>query len=307
VKAQLAAALGLVCAGCGYVGAPLPPSLDMPVAVTDLRAAEEGDQIRVEFTISDKTTEGLPLNSLRSVELTAGTQSFSVPVTAPGAASFMVPARPWIGSDVALRVRATGPKGKTSDWSNQVALAVIAPLAAPEGVQVSSTKQGVTVSWRGAGPKYRIFRATGDAAPEQAGESEIPSFLDESAQYGSTYRYYVMALAAETQRSAVSAPSQAITPVDIFAPEAPASVTAVAGVNSVEVAWERNTETDFKGYNVYRSVGDGMFEKVASLIGAPTFSDTRAEAGKTYRYAISAVDVSGNESGRSEPVSVALP
>ena len=273
----------------------------------DLRAAEEGGQIRVEFTIPEKTTEGLPLKGVRSVELAASEQTFNVPATGPGPLSYQIPARPWIGKEVVLRVRATGPKGKTSAWSNQVVLSVTAPLGQPSAPRVRSTKEGVALTWGGDGPRYRVFRAAGDANPEPVGETENPEFLDDSAQYGSLYRYYVMALASETQRSVVSDPSAPLTPVDIFPPDVPAGVTAAAGVSTIQLAWQRNTETDFKGYNVYRSVGDGRFEKVASLIEAPAFSDPQAEPGKTYRYQISAVDVLGNESARSEVVTVTLP
>jgi len=43
----------------------------------------------------------------------------------------------------------------------------------------------------------------------------------------------------------------------------------------------------------------GPFEKLAALIEAPTYTDRQVEAGKKYRYAISAVDLTGNESERS--------
>ena len=76
-------------------------------------------------------------------------------------------------------------------------------------------------------------------------------------------------------------------------------MTATPGVNAIELAWDRNTESDFKGYNVFRSVEGGPFEKIASLIEAPTYSDHQVEVGKKYRYAVSAVDLTGNESQRS--------
>ena len=69
----------------------------------------------------------------------------------------------------------------------------------------------------------------------------------------------------------------------------------------MELAWTRNTEKDFRGYNVYRSTDGGPFEKIADLIPAPTFSDSKIEAGKKYRYEVSAVDVKGNESAHSTP------
>jgi fibronectin type 3 domain-containing protein len=80
---------------------------------------------------------------------------------------------------------------------------------------------------------------------------------------------------------------------------------AVAGVGTIELAWERNVEDDFQGYNVYRSSEGAAFEKIAALIDAPAYSDRQIEAVRKYRYAVSAVDQTGNESRRSEPVEAA--
>ena len=88
--------------------------------------------------------------------------------------------------------------------------------------------------------------------------------------------------------------------MDIFPPAVPAGLTAVSSTNTIELAWERNTEPDFKGYNVYRSAEGGPLEKIASLIEAPTYSDRQIEPAKKYRYTVSAVDLTGNESQRSE-------
>jgi fibronectin type 3 domain-containing protein len=301
-------------AGCGYVGQVQPPSLDIPQKVVDLRAAEEGGQIAAEFTIADKTTENLPLKGLRAVELFAGSDQgagepegwsasatrYAVQASGPGALTQQFPAQAWVGKTLVLRVRATGPKGKRSLWSDPFVLNVIAPLARPSTPAAESRKDGVRLTWSGAAPHYRIFRAVGDAAPQPlAGDADKPEYLDDSAQFGTTYKYYVMALASETQRSEVSEPSAAITPVDKFPPDVPMGVTAVAGPNAIELAWPGNTEPDFRGYNVYRSVNGGPFEKIATLIEAPVYSDAKVEAGKMYRYSVSAVDLSGNESERS--------
>ena len=66
-------AAALVCilwlAGCAYVGAPKPPALDIPTRITDLRAAEYGDQILVQFTIGALTTDGLALTNVKTVEV----------------------------------------------------------------------------------------------------------------------------------------------------------------------------------------------------------------------------------------------
>jgi hypothetical protein len=296
VPAVLAGALAL--AGCGYVGPPLPPALDIPSRITDLRVIEYGDQIVAEFTIPPLTTEGLPLKNVRSVELRVGEKSFAVPATGPGPLRYEAPSQEWIGKDATVMVRATGPKGKTSDWSNPRTLPIRPPLAKPTDVKVTNVEQGVAVKWSGTSAHYRVLRASGDQEPQQVGESDHPEYVDATIEYGVTYRYYVQAIAGELQQSEVSNPA-AVTTEDTFAPAVPAGVTAVAGVNTIELAWERNTEPDFKGYNVYRSVEGGPFERIAESIEAPSYTDRKVEAGKKYRYAVTAVDLKGNESPRS--------
>ena len=76
-------------------------------------------------------------------------------------------------------------------------------------------------------------------------------------------------------------------------------VSTLETTGTIELAWERSVESDFRGYNVYRSTGDGPFEKIASLIDVPTYSDREVKTGTRYRYAVTAVDQVGNESPRS--------
>jgi hypothetical protein len=299
-------------AGCGYIGEPLPPALNIPSRVTDLRAMEYGDNIIVQFTVPPLTTEGLTIKDLREVELRAGVggnpfsldawaaaaQRFDVPAAGPGALTRQIPAREWAGKDVVLAVRAIGPKGKASEWSNLVVLPVAQPLARPTSLRAANVERGVALSWQGSGPRYRVFRITGDQPAEKLSDTERPEFLDETTAYGTAYKYFVQAIADELTQSEVSEIFP-ITPTDIFPPAVPGAVTAEPGVGTIELVWDRNAEPDFKGYNIYRSVEDGPFEKIAPLIEAPAYSDRQVQAGKRYRYAITALDQIGNESERS--------
>jgi fibronectin type 3 domain-containing protein len=113
----------------------------------------------------------------------------------------------------------------------------------------------------------------------------------------------VQAISGELLQSEVT-DAQSITPTDVFPPAVPVGLSAVPAASSIELAWERNTESDFAGYNVYRSLEAGPFEKVGALINAPTYSDRQVESGKRYRYAISSVDQIGNESERSSIVDI---
>jgi hypothetical protein len=295
-------------AGCGYVGDPKPPELEIPSRVTDLRAAEYGAKIVVEFTLPALTTEGLALTKVRSVELRvsagAASQSVNLKAMGPGPIHDEIGASDWIGKDVMLTVRATGPKGKTSEWSNAVPLPVGVPLVTPANLVAENVAEGVRLRWQGAGPRYRIFRAFTGPAPERLAESEQPEYVDKTTNYGSTYRYFVQAITADELRQSEISEAAAITPRDDFPPAIPAGVSAVAGVGSIELAWQRNTEDDFRGYNVYRAAEGAAFEKIAALIDAPAYSDRQVEAGKRYRYAVSSADQAGNESARTEAVEV---
>ena len=286
---------------CGYVGPPMPPTLDIPVAINDFRAWEYGGDIELEFTLPDKTTEGLPLTSVRSLEVRVGDAVISLPVSKPGPVSDRIPATDWIGKDVVLTVRATGPKGKPSAWSNPAALSVIQPLATPSAPKLENVARGVDLTWTGAGPRYRIFRAEGDGQPQQLAESDNPRYLDDTTSFGIRYRYLVLAIAGDRQWSLMSEPAE-ITPVDRFPPAVPEGLAPVATPQSIELAWTRNTEPDFRGYNIFRSTDNAPFEKIATLVELPAFSDSKVEPGKKYRYAISAVDLTGNESAQSAPV-----
>ena len=136
-----------------------------------------------------------------------------------------------------------------------------------------------------------------------------PEWLDTQAEFGKPYSYMVQTIAHHDDKIAESDLSEPVTltPVDTFPPAAPAGLHASAAPNSIELNWDRNTEPDLNGYRIYRATADGPFEKLADLSAIPSYSDRAVESGKTYRYAITALDRSGNESPRSPVLEVVLP
>jgi fibronectin type 3 domain-containing protein len=146
-----------------------------------------------------------------------------------------------------------------------------------------------------------------DAEPklEAAGETESREFVDADAEFGFRYRYVVIGLSGASQQSLPSDPVE-IQPVDTFAPTVPSNLAAVAGVGSIDLSWSQNTEDDLAGYNVYRATADGPFARYAERVGVPAFTDSKVEAGQRYRYVVTAIDRTGNESGRSAETSAAI-
>jgi hypothetical protein len=318
-------ALALFGCGCGYIGEPLPPLLHIPTKVKDLAVVQRGANIITQFTIPQIGTEGVAIKGPVELDLRAGpaaepfhadTWAASArrpepgPAPATGMARFSIPITGWQGKEIVLGVRVVGPTGKHLGWSDFVVIAVVAPPATPGQLQATGVAEGVRLTWRGTSEAYRVFRASGDkGAFSLAATVAGAEWLDRDTTYGTRYRYLVQGVVKTPgTREAESEPSAeaAITPVDTFPPAVPAGLTAVPASASVELTWERNPEPDLAGYKVYRAT-DGAFERLAETGEAPAFSDRRISPGKTYRYSVSAVDRSGNESGRSTPVEVSVP
>jgi len=314
--------LYLLASGCGYVGDPLYPALGIPSRITDLVAVERGNRIDATFTVPPLTTEGMALKNVGTVELRAGpiAAGNSTAQWAESAALAKVPppqnglyraslplAPDWIGKDVVVGVRVANTKGRMSDWSNFQFVNVQPPLAPPTAFHLTPVLEGVRLAWSAPNEtKFRIYRRAGDeTAFTELSTVEKSEYTDANTEYGKTYDYYVMGLNGQIESDAVGPVS--ITPKDIFPPAVPTGVTASAAINTIELAWERNTEPDFKQYRVFRSAENSPFQQIADGPEAPAYSDSKVESGKHYRYQIVAVDQAGNASPPSAIVEATAP
>jgi hypothetical protein len=215
-----------------------------------------------------------------------------------------VPAAEFVGKHVAIAVRTSARKeNHFSQWSNRAVLDVVKPLEIP-AVKIEATKNGYLLTWpqQGPGIHYVIFRrGPTDKTPMEIGTSEEPLYLDSSSQWDTPYTYTVVAQTEKGLAQSGTSKELAVNHPDTFPPEVPASITALAGPDSVEISWSRSPDADLKGYFVYRSTDGGDFVREGDLVNVPNFSDRHVEHGKSYRYAISAVDQKGNESAKSAP------
>jgi hypothetical protein len=313
--------------GCGYVGDPQPPTLLIPMPPRDLAAMQRGDRLQVSFRYSNVTTDGVAMPEWSEAELRIGPANegdFNADAWAASARRITVtslatavPVRletaiaDFAGKEIVCGVRAAGPKGRWSQWSNLVTVAVIPPLPKPVQVEAAASAEGVRLSWQ-ADPVqpeafYRIERqGPGEEAMKPLADARAAPFVDRTAEFGAEYRYRLQTVWKQGDREVESDVSDTvtITPVDAFPPAVPTGLNSILGVNSIELSWERNTEPDFRGYLIYRAAGDGPFVRIGGPIESPAFSDKTIEPGRAYRYAISAVDGAGNESARSAPLAV---
>ena len=323
MKRFLPAVAALVLAGCGYIGEPLPPLANVPPRVTDLAALQRGGRIIVQFTVPTKTTEGHPIPPPLRLDLRAGTadqfeenqwaagaRQIPPAATAAGVARYEIPAADWTGKEVIFGMRVVAGNGKHSLWSNFVVVPVVAAPEKPGGIAPVTTAQGVRLTWQARGTDFRVFRKTGDGGYAPVADVQTPEWTDPGTEFGTRYTYVVQSIVKLGNRKEAESDlsdEASIVPRDIFPPAAPQGVQASSAPNSIELNWERNTEEDLNGYRVYRAEGNGTLEKIADVSVVPSYSDRKAEHGKTWRYAISAVDRAGNESPRSAPIDVAMP
>jgi chitodextrinase len=172
---------------------------------------------------------------------------------------------------------------------------VTAPTAPPAFTAAPGDRQ-VALSWGAAsddvGVVFYELRRDGIAIAFQEGRT----FTDVQLVNGTTYAYTVLAIDAAGNAS--SASSVSATPADTVAPSTPGGLAATPGDTQVSLVW--NAATDNVGVTGYRVYRDDV------LVGSPTtpyFADTGLANGVQHTYKVVAVDVSGNASASSSPVS----
>jgi hypothetical protein len=310
-------ALCLALAGCGYIADPQPPSLNIPSPISDLTAVERGDVIVVDFTVPQLTTDGVGQGRLEEVELRLGTGSgnwledsrkIETGAERPGEVHLEIPVKEWVGQEIILGARVQSRKGRYSEWSNLVRLPVVVPLETPT-LKAEGSAGGVRVAWPApegrSGILWRVFRrGPGQQEPELLASTSVPEYTDSAAQRGTAYQYVVQAIVKSgdaVAESEMSKPAE-ISFIDTFPPLVPSGLSAVTGLNTIQLTWNPNSEADLGGYYLYRSEGGQPFARAGGLLETPSYTDRAVETGKRYQYAVSAVDQGGNESARAEAV-----
>jgi hypothetical protein len=76
----------------------------------------------------------------------------------------------------------------------------------------------------------------------------------------------------------------------------------------VDLNWDASTSNDVAGYNVYRGPDGTTLEKInTSLVSSTFYDDSSVADGSTYYYAVTAVDIHGNESAKTPVVKAVIP
>src|SRR5262249_27771566 len=110
------ASAALILSGCGYIGDPQYPLLNLPKPVTDLSAVERGKAIVYQFTLPELTTEGVrakigrietrvgeaPQGPFNREQWLANATELQAKPGEHGQVKGEFPAAPWVGKDLIL-------------------------------------------------------------------------------------------------------------------------------------------------------------------------------------------------------------
>ena len=90
-------------------------------------------------------------------------------------------------------------------------------------------------------------------------------------------------------------------PPDTTPPAVPQDLWALGSNATVPLDWADNNESDFAGYNIYRSTtsGSGYSKLNTTLLSSSNYTDNDVVNGTMYYYVVTAADILSNESGHS--------
>jgi fibronectin type 3 domain-containing protein/predicted small lipoprotein YifL len=215
--------------------------------------------------------------------------------------------------------------GRSSPPSQRLAVTLLAGPEAPAGLAAQAGNREVRIKWDAPAAfldgtpatgqlRYVVLRAVGDGGlvPVTPAPIAATTFTDKGLENEAVYRYAVQAVRVDptgTSRGPVSAVIAA-TPVNTTPPSPPSRLVVIPAPGSVRLAWTASPEEDVALYAVYRAEGGSAFVRVATTqASATTYTDRDVQPGRTYRYAVTALDRArqANESPRSNEVSVTVP
>jgi hypothetical protein len=233
------------------------------------------------------------------------------------------------------QVLAQNRSGKSFGLPNRVSVPLVLTLTTPQKVQVEAIAAGIRLGWdQGWPPKresrissqyvWRIMRrqegANDAVMVRQLGAgNEAMVFVDTAIEWEKNYQYWITPVTLwqdGTRKGEIEgddSPLISIFAHDSFPPAAPTGMqaiyTAVSGQRPfIDTTWTPNTEPDLAGYKVYRHTGNEPPVKInTELVKTPRFADPDIRPGMKYFYSVSAVDLRGNESGRSEETTEVVP
>jgi hypothetical protein len=306
-----------VLTGCAKVGDPLPPIVNIPDPVRDLQLIQVGSEtVELVFAVADDAVREVEVYRECGKEVSNESQPFARFEVADLGVGIEEGTRVFLDSinDVTGRcnyaVRLRGSSRHWSDRSDSVSIVDATVAQAPTNLRAKVMEDRIELTWD---PPQQNVDGTEPASligylVNSRHRSSEARHLDWEFEFGESVTYVVQSVSREGNPLVLSLPSAALTvePKDVFPPEAPAKLMAVAVGDAVQLIWDANTEADLAGYAVYRRLAGGNFESIATLVTVNRFLDETASSGTPLQYAVSALDNAENESPYSEVTDIVV-
>jgi len=315
-----------------------------PTQTTDHQTIRHPGVTRVCRNITSATAPELKTDECGNVVGTVPPPQAGAPARKPKATPTLKPVEkytdeiPAAGVDplgaITYAIEVTNNRGRSAGLSNRAQVPAAPTLPPPTGFAAQVSGDGILLSWTPLPPRvapqglsyvYRLYRREESGKDKDKVAVDLPldaapnSFVDRNFEWEKRYTYRATIgtlihreAEPEAQVEGDDTPEVSVFAHDIFPPAAPSGLQAVfSGENQqlfIDLIWNPNTENDWAGYNVFRHDGGAPAVKINSdLLKLPTFRDLNVSPGKKYYYSVSAVDVRGNESPRSEEANETVP
>ena len=218
-------------AACGKIGNPLPPSLELPQPVKDLRAARKANRVTLVWSEPRQNTDntaarhlgdakicrtvGPATESLKKCDQPVGSVVFQIPpkdATGPVTLTFsdelpaeLISAR---ANDFAIyAIESQNSRGRSAGLSNQIAVPLAPTLPSPAEIKAELKNDGVhiTAAASSSAPggsnaqfSYRLYRTPVPAPPRftpvvvaEAPTAPQLAITDTSIEWEKTYSYVI--------------------------------------------------------------------------------------------------------------------
>jgi hypothetical protein len=305
-----------------------------PTDTTDGALVRKPGKMEVSRVVSDNGVTGRTSQTVAEVPLeSALKEPEPPPPSAKDSIGSLLPDP--AGNFAVYSVLSQNGSGKSAGTSNLATVPLVPTPLAPPRIDATAVPLGISISFdQAATPEnrshliaqyaYRIMRREqGASTPASivkqlnAGSGAV-AFVDTTIEWQKHYDYWVtpVTLWQGLNKKGVvegdDSPTTGVFADDKFPPDLPVGLQAVfsglANQPFIDLSWAPNSEPDLAGYNVYRhTAGEPPVKINSDLVKTPAYRDSTVKPGTKYFYAVSAVDLRNNESGKSAEASETVP
>lgn len=188
---------------------------------------------------------------------------------------------------------------RTGGFSDVLAVPLGPVPVAPHDAKITYDEQTLTLTWVAGvtGQSFHVYDANAaslETAKPLTATALTAAEFKQPVAFGTRVCFTIRGVRTTGSVTMESAASTASceTPVDTFAPPAPASLTAFAATGAITLTWDAVVAADLAGYIVLRGegTGDRLQPLTATPVSGTSFVDATTKAGVKYIYAVVAVD-----------------